>query len=234
MSELKIPVFPTVEATPETEQKPPYTPEEISRLLVHSFRFSQGDTILQEKLLELVAFNNQGRLTPDAIEKSVEPAAAIVKKIIFEPSVHSKLTGDVTTDEFIKSQVDVNAETLIHSIFKGERLNPDIGFVARGVISRDYKYMVLRDGGRYRQTPVKMAPGNDPYLSHFVYHGLLGKPTGMAEYDQVFRQIKDNYLNHYETWHSRAQYDSQEVIDAYMQHHPDQAQLLPDYQTVAA
>jgi hypothetical protein len=206
------------ELPPQAEVQAECSVQDVVKILIGSFRFSQGDNLLQRSLLSLVAWNNRGRISSDIIEAAFPIARDAANKIIRNSQLHTA-TGD--------SSAQVSEFTNYFKNCLGGS-PPDLSLVTRSVISRDYKFVVIR-GGRNRSGGDRVTPANDPHLSHFINYGLLGNSTGITEYDEIFKQIADTYKE------QRAEIDLacstnstyiSELIDTYIIHHPEQADAV--------
>lgn len=209
---------PVQELPPLAEIHKECSVQDVVKILIGSFRFSQGDSLLQKSLLSLVAWNNRGRISPDTIKEAFPIARDAANKIIRNSQLHT-VTGDAS------SQVLEFAEYFSKSL---DSSPPHLDFVTRSLINRDCKFLGSRSG-RDRSEGERVTPANDPYLSHFIYYGLLGNSTGTPEYDQIFQQLTDTYKKQSEEIAAKCREDKvfiETMFDTYITHHPEQADAV--------
>lgn len=68
--------------------------------------------------------------------------------------------------------------------------------ITRGVIDRDYRFIVMKEGRPRSPLSSSKSPALDIWLSHFRHYALLGNPARLSEYDSMFRDVKVFWDNH--------------------------------------
>ncbi len=104
-----------------------------------------------------------------------------------------------------------------------ENIVPEL---TRKILSRDQYYYDL--GGRPMRSVANNAdtpkPLEDKFLSHFCYYGLQGHPTGSAEFDKLFQEVRNYALGVLQEEEQKPAdiHDSiNQVITNYNIHHPN-------------
>jgi hypothetical protein len=207
----------TITAEHETHEK--YEVNDAIRLIINSFRFSQGDELLQRDFLKQVGYLVHGKLDPETVRQAIEPTTTAVEKIVSNSKLHSKANPALAREE-----VESNANFLAENINDQQ---PSNNLSATSVIWRDYKFLIDREG-RDRADTERRSPATDPYLSQFVYYGLMAQTTGSPEYDQIFAEAVKAYEEHVKPEHPDYKDMVNLLIEKYLSNHPDQIDLLPE------
>ena len=107
------------------------------------------------------------------------------------------------------------------------RTNLNIGSLAVSTINRDYRHLRLgkNSAGREREAVAKMTPYNDPFLSFWVYYGLLSESTGMPEYNAMFDAMVTDF-DEAQGYNEDCQSKAAALLDFHVQHHPEHAGRL--------
>ena len=100
-----------------------------------------------------------------------------------------------------------------------ERLVP---ILTKTIVGRDF-YFLATKGGRFRKPDISGNPALDRWISHTIEYALRGRRSGLPEFDQMFRDVR-NYITRNEI-DNVGTYDDKrklpEVISIYNEHHPD-------------
>src|SRR4051812_5693645 len=86
----------------EKETRDNYGVSDAVRLIVNSFRFSQGETMLQKNLLEQIGYYTHDKLDKATILQAVEPATQAVEKIVSNRNLHARSHSVLAKDEVIE------------------------------------------------------------------------------------------------------------------------------------
>lgn len=133
----------------------------------------------------------------------------------------------------IDAQINCSLEEM-QEIFatKPESLDSLIPKIARGLLSKDYNYLVDPGGGRPRgQKSNNGSLVTDPYTSYFIDYALLGRKTDREEFNTMFGRIK-NFVYHErssstDTWSTKIEPQLTPIITNYNNYHPKKKFALP-------
>ena len=108
------------------------------------------------------------------------------------PKLHYDVSREPDSEEGVRSQINKDLVAF-------QRTLNDTGFLPReimlrsvaiGLANSDHKYLVNRDGRFRIADPDKKATFfEDKYLSLVCYFVLEGNPMGLADYDEMFREL---------------------------------------------
>ncbi len=170
----------------QVEEKTPWTVEETVKLLIASYRFSQGDASLQKDLFESIVreFPNRELLARESDSEILEKAKILTEKIILGTgSQHSKFTtgGEEITADIIgadlKDQLDV-WRSVAHLNLKGLLGDYFIKRLLFSIIKRDRHFAVGAESQVQR---------GKSFLKHYV---IDGNPTGTPEFNIIFSKLR--------------------------------------------
>ncbi len=235
----------TLEQTPHLENLPPkYNRAYTARLLVHSFFFSQGSESLQDTILTFLVGRFGNNFDPQVINEAMEPASKAAYAIRSNERLHGTVIRDGiqenTTEEEAREELENLAIKLVavldeKDIYSQEGV--DISGLTNGLIYIDISRLGPHPsaGGRRRQASETVTMYSDSYLSQWVFFGLMAQSTGMLEYDEMFAEVVRHFRlssgdEEYKDWVDT----SAQLIDNHLAHHPEQAELLPDWVTSQA
>lgn len=166
------------EQSPEQVLEQPLTPEYAARLLFLSFKYSQGESDLQEAIFEYVrGLHPTWTVFPDRGEiwGSVWPMIQrFMKGGHHNPLETEHHEGEDTLNEELGS---------MQVVFERGPTQGRDGLVAEvtgKIVEREIKYI----GGRPSATDQ-----DRPFSSQLCVYGLLARDAGMTEYDEMFRDI---------------------------------------------
>lgn len=211
----------------------PFDVDEIARLIVNSFRFSQGfdgdDVPAHQQILQYIASQYRNKIDPNLIQDAVKPATETALKIITKRSLHPPVE-EASANAY--NQIDSYAN-LLKKFVKDKNCKSNMPGLTRVLIKADhvnlFGYVGKPQEGRQRE-PVpedEMVAAKDPFLSHFVFYGLMKRTTGVLEYDQMFADVVKEYeanINKDDDYHQQVQ----ELVRIYIGHHPETIELLPE------
>lgn len=170
-----------LEKSTESQEQEKYSPEYVGRLFFDSFRFSQGSPGVQKYIFQYLSRHFGDRLTPELIQQGVEKATPRIEGFV---SGGKHVTGVLNTADFtIRREKEKWIEVL-----NDEQAQVEIPDLLVSILKSDSSY-----GRRIRQGDyaAKHSRSDAPRLSQFVFYGLLGRTTGMPEYDAMFAELVD-------------------------------------------
>jgi hypothetical protein len=170
------------------------------QVMVMGFFLSQGDPYLQHCLYRyLHAVCPDWRVSEEmkiALQRQIQPVRKITEQGMHTTAYDPQDIINNLEAETNAMQLIFNGPGLLHSA-----IGPLIGEILTAIVARDYKYLV-EDGARPKgeehylhhllQYTSLYNPMKDPYLSHFCYFGILGKGTGIPEFNQMFDEIRQH------------------------------------------
>ncbi len=179
---------PTITKTPENwPEIERLSVDHAAMLIFLSFRFSQGSGGTQDAILEWLhlAFPSY-RLSQENIENVSNKIVEMSKKYILNNlkrhTTNNDPGGRPVTEDYIKKEVSdyVNSffVTLEGGVDNHLTRQQSLEKILTRIIERDYYYLIGQKG--------RPNGGMD---SQFVTYGIQRKPTGLAEYDQMFRDM---------------------------------------------
>lgn len=200
----------------------PYDAAQLARLFVGSFRFSQGRPRLQVDILAFLVARHGDRMTGDRLPEAVERATSTLLRVVGNRRLH----GPVTTadaDDLIRIQAgEWNSLVTRNSTARGE-----IRALAAGMAEADVEYLA-RDSGRPRMGAVDSngASWMDGWTGLLAYHSVLGRSTGMTEFDELFAAIRSSVLSSGST---PPPPPVPEALWLHFWHHPEDVARIPDF-----
>jgi hypothetical protein len=180
----------TVELAPVDQEKHKAFKRQLSKDFYLSFKFSQGNSPVQEYIYRALTdyYRSQPDYDPSYIrENSIDLQSKLMRFRL--PTSHTVKTSD-GRDFDPTSPSEASAFMAQSSRFvkvlnsKGDLLDDrdlNIETITRGLIRRDRVYQVAERG---YQAP-------DPHSSYFRQYVLLGEPTGSAAYDHIFARAAE-------------------------------------------
>lgn len=176
--------------------------EKVVKLLFSSFRFSQGDINVQEKIFQwLHAQYPSYKVSESNIDEIKKDLLKKTKSYVLSPKGHhtqvrktkTETGDDIPIDHgFIRKQVDNEASKFYNMLNSQENISIEqaVQEVARGIIEGDIMYLRSEEGGG---RPNKL----NPQMSQIVTYGLSAESTGVPEYNEMFKQVTDFVLNEF-------------------------------------
>lgn len=194
-----------VEQAPEEAIKP-LTPEYAARILFRSYEHSQGNAALQGLLFEYLhlirpkwQINDREEeivksLVKPRIMSYLSPEHAVHKDLLKPRSQENSDVGEL--EEKVMNSLSQELGSMRRILSSEEDLFiPDrpilIRKIAQGVIEGDLRFLKI---GRQRFGLDPKTPKVDPYFSFLVHYALQGNPTGIKEFDQMYKDIRQTTL----------------------------------------
>jgi hypothetical protein len=237
----------------------PLTVSYARRVLFLSYRFSQQNRGLQRSIFRYLHTIRPEWKIPDKDFK-VELADSAIKqftnyvipkhdvqmhpvngkhtqsgKRINEQDVYVSVNQEVTSMEQVFNDIEPDNPNSSEGIEwqlglhlrSAQQLLPSI--VSR-MLNSDY-YFLVEEGGRDRAGIPSTTPQADPWSSYVIDYGIQKYPTGLAEYDQLFSDIRSYIVSPERktdrAWNDNDAYILPELIDVYNKHHEQKAYLPP-------
>ncbi len=197
------------------------TKDHALELFHHSFTFSQGNPFLQNSLLQYISNEHPAwRMTDEVFQQvrndMIKKATAYLSftQINGSPIVaHPNYSGEI--EEEITDRLSEWKD-----ILNSPRLPVDIREITKTIIERDFKFLIDEQSGIPIGRP--RTHERNRFLSHICHYAWKGTPTGSAEYDELFKDIR-NLVDRGGLvdldWDEDARLTK--VIDCYNSLHPD-------------
>lgn len=90
------------------------------------------------------------------------------------------------------------------------------------LIDADWGYIVHQQG-RWHRNPDKGGIYNDPFLSHAIHYGLLGRGAHQPALTQMFARLQPVFTRHFQEDQSGL---ASAVTKVYVEHHPEDAEAV--------
>ncbi|TSC64971.1 MAG: hypothetical protein CEO22_643 [Candidatus Berkelbacteria bacterium Gr01-1014_85] len=187
-----------IEIETTVEEEAQLSTEHAAKLLYFSFYFSQGLPALQVEIFQWL-HQRYPSYRGDTLNKAqlLETLLRSVEKTVPEKATgpdganatHAGIDRHKVLSEIESYSVRLlgclNGEQ-VHSLLDYGQLTTSI---ATKMIRRDYHYLVERGSRpRFKQGD-RNGPMHDPFLSHVCYYALMGRPTGVPEYDHLMQAV---------------------------------------------
>lgn len=180
-------------------QESSLTPEYAAQLLISSFGHSQGSYDLQGGFFEVFhSLRPHWHISP-------EDVATITALTLLETVKHIKSANhaqDINTP--ILYELNLMIPAFQSALGKPDDPKPEIPNeykyrqalierITRDILDRDHKFLI-DDGGR----PRSHGYTEDPYFSYFRNYVILGQSTGLSEFDQMYQECQNYFIEHAE------------------------------------
>lgn len=194
---------------PEVGQRTDIPPDKAKRLFFQSFRFSQGQPLIQHIIFDYLHLVRPEWEMSDSLRQQVEAEVRqpIFRFITAKTTMHRKidffglpLDLDKGPDKaFFDLHFNDNIESNLKKMQQAFNMTwPfDMLNLTRLIIQKDFKFLYARNG-RPRDSDGKTGvyrPSLDPMLSHICYYGFEGNSTGEEEFDQMFKDVGKTALD---------------------------------------
>ena len=200
--------------------------KKAEQLLFLHYRFSQGNDNLGENILNYLHNRHPDwKISDEMAGQMVADLSPLVARYVTGgekgEAVNHKTRSQTGAEDDLKKRVRE-----MQQYFGQERVTPErflILSIVNDMVTLDDKYLNELNGRPNRSgSPDSGNPASDPYLSHLVHYGLLGKTTGSDEYDRMFREVRDFVA---EKPYSLDQQKLAAVITTHNKHHTEQITL---------
>lgn len=190
-------------ATKNPEMQNQLAPEYAARFLFHSFRHSQGYPSIQTHIFEYAHIIRPGWKIPKEEEKTIlEISKKMILSFIGQDGKHK--TGIVLHQALPSTNQDGQIEGQLDEMRKAfsEQTNlysdwKDIitAHIVRDIVVRDQDFLT-KENGRERSPGHSEKPLMDPWQSFIVHFGLNRNPTGIAEFDEMYADVRKFIITH--------------------------------------
>lgn len=225
------------------------TYKEARRLFFDSFRFSQGESELQDDIfVYLHDAHPDWQITPEITQRIREGLLPIMKdRVLIQNDAeagpfHGSYKGDI--EDFFE-QFNLALSGFVRIVNTGElrhagplrRKVPVVDRISKLILKQDKQFLVKRQGRAriVEGNEVKYNPDSDPWLSQLIYYGFEGNSTGSPDFDQMFADVKNWYLQNAVGDRTRAGRKRvsalQQVANIYYTNHP-QLEMPTELQTI--
>jgi len=202
------------------------TPDYAARFAYLSFRHSQGNQWLQR---QIVSFVHIIRPSWEVNESDVPAISIELNKllqsydIMREKGLH--VSNTVATSPHGTDQAVSRIVYLMKNFLKiDDEPKPTIVETIAAEIIRADHYFLTKENGRNKTSPDIKVPLRDNFLSHAIRFGLNGNPTGLAEFDEMYRDVKAHISSGRLDQESQGKFDK--VMEIYKTNHPEVAIMM--------
>lgn len=205
----------SVESIPQTEEE-----IAVHAMFRTSFRLSQGDPDVQEKLIKWLSLD--GHLDTVSVPTEMPAYIGGIKlpkrhtTNIEDGAVSANLTGTWNDLVEVKSTpVDPSRRTEI------------IESIVDEYVSSDMKYVEAGRPGRAAKGPVRTDSEQDPHASWIRRYIILGEPTDVPGFDALHQELRPIIIKAIDNVDVKDTYDNlirvrelQEIVTKWQMHHP--------------
>lgn len=207
-----------------------WTPEYAGRTLFLAFRFPQGNIPLQNDLFHYIHGIRSWTIPDDEFKADVvKHTQLLTRNFLFpetedagKPMPQRHSTEDIDT-ESMNEEITKILNNMIN-VFKEQKKAKEtlMPSIVHGMLNKDIEYL---DKGRPRGESKSSDPKKDQWSSFVIDYAMRGTKTGLAEFDEMFRDIK-GYIEKQQDeqtdeWKTNIEPRLTTVTNAYNQHHPD-------------
>jgi len=194
-------------------------PDYAACFIYHSFKHSQGNQWLQR---QIVSYAHLIRPLWEVKESDARAISIALNQLLQsydkmrEKGLH---VSNEATSPLGTSRAADQALYLMINFLKGENEpKPTIvEAITYGIIERDH-YFFAKPNGRNKTSPDINSPSRDNWLSHAIHFGLNGNPTGLKEFDEMYRDARAYILSRKLDQESQGKFDK--VLAIYTDKHP--------------
>ncbi len=197
------------------------TPDYAARFAYHSFRHSQGNQWLQK---QIVSYAHAIRPSWEVQQSDIPKISTALNTLLpsFEKMKQQGLhVSTEATSYYGTSRATDRILGLMEHCLKGESEPKEselkgeiINDISKAIINQDHHFLIQKYG-RNKIPPDINSPSRDDWLSHVVHFGLNGKPTGLKEFDEMYRDVRAHILS------GRLDQESQKKFDEVLQIYKD-------------
>lgn len=158
---------------------------QLARLIIGSFRFSQGRPELQVQILSHLVVQHGPRIRRELLPEATDRASRTLLRVAMNHRLHGPV-AETTARDLIATQVATLDELLAAPAPPPcEPLN-----LAVGMAEADLDYLG-RPQGRPRAGMIDAGRSSwiDPWTGLLAYHAVLRRSAGLAEFDAMFGTI---------------------------------------------
>ena len=215
--------------------------KELADFVFQSFYFSQGHSFLQESLIDYGRAFYGDRLTLlTPLDREEIRAQALKKALSWTVSgPHSRLNEEAVAEavenEIYEFETIFSGADVAYLLKRPPFTSAVDAQTCKMVIEQDYHWLLENSGRPGRHESSAHSELKDPYLSHIIYYGLLGRDARNPVMNQTFLRIRRVLLEglsgnpvvvntNSPTFFPRKKFN--EVLTVYLEHHPaEQAEI---------
>ncbi len=211
---------------------PVFLPLALAKQIVfRTFLLAQGNAAIQARLFEYVALCQPSWRIAEETLSDLTFQAVVAFNRFFAQGWHQQTRA--TTPHLIEEEVGEAVlalqYALDHRLAERELLLSELWV---DIVRRDHFFLVTKEGRPRSKSPHVAASPAAPYFSHLCQYGFGQIPVGLAEFDQLFREITRALQEHTAIFRrGMAQPDVPEqltqVIAVHNLHYPDALVVLP-------
>ncbi|HEU5379997.1 MAG TPA: hypothetical protein VFV38_31630 [Ktedonobacteraceae bacterium] len=211
---------------------PVFLPVSLAKNIVfRAFLLAQGNAAIQARLFEYVALMQpRWRMADEALSDLISQVTVAFHRF-FAQGWHQQTsaTAPHLLEQEVGEAVLALQYALAHSLVERELLLSELWV---DIVRRDHFFLVTKEGRLRSKSPHVTVSPAAPYFSHLCQYGFGQIPVGLAEFDQLFREITLALQEHTAIFRRRmAQPDVPEqltqVIAVHNRHYPDALVVLP-------
>lgn len=235
-----------------------YTDDQIARLILLSFRFSQGSEDLQEGILQHIAGNYRDKFSEiDPLPHSaVDRALSLAKRLVANSQTHAPVLLDemkegrteeeikILTEEEVTNEMEKRALTLNfyltsdESVWSFSRL-PTPQDKAQKMLWKEASFFIPQRFftpryNRPRETRLTSGPMGI-YTSHFAFYGLAGNDDGKNPrgHETPMEEFNSFFADItapsvLENLDDESRESLTKILSVHFRHNPDDVYLIPD------
>jgi hypothetical protein len=218
-------------------------------LIVLSYRYSQGDSVLGGKILSHVVHANTEIFPEGTIPgEAIDAAVPIVSEIHYR--THPQYARNQREPLSKPLSKDTVTESIAGQVANTESYNPSSReiqprSIAQHVLERDAIFLLDTNPSRGRDKPGRLPNGRNQaldgtFLSHYCYYGLTGHWPGSKEYKKMFAAISAPAVIRLIPEFDRTSREGPKPLDRFEQvllthfrHFGDDLDLIPDAKKAA-
>lgn len=203
------------------------TPDQayLMRVLFESFRHGQGSLEVQLQMFRNVASKHADWHLIDEQKSLLEKSFSVRMTKFFQPKenprLHRKVRGYIATVEEVIEQLQIRFnEDRNSTVF-------NINTFAGHLVGRDHFFTVQNKRRPRKSKKInERNPILDPYLSYVCYFGIEGNTTGIAEFDDLYSEVKEAILERPDVSVPQLRgRDWKKVVEKYVLTHPSKRPL---------
>jgi hypothetical protein len=224
-----------LELEPTSEADIKYTAKDIVKLVINSYRFSQGQPALQQAYFDFLLNKFGNRFDEAVVKEAIPQIINAAENILSNPKMHLKTEDDIT------HEVNNDLLELLEYVSKRRPIpKADITNITNNLVERDRMFLeveydpdALQPIGhedrfykerRPRAEQSHVTHHSDPFLSQTVFYGLMGQSTNSPEFNEIFKEVAEVCKT---TDNEEIREGVARLVKIHIRYHPDQRELLP-------
>lgn len=177
----------------------------LENILFNTYYFSQGTSDLQKDIMQYIhkirptwsvsdeigseVFSlNQDRIRRFLTHSQHSPVAAKPNHSVVHPAIEK----ETDIPEETQTRVEQFKDIVNGNYDNRESVSNLLNRITIRIIKRDFHWLYEKNG-RPRRHSNTTSPQTDPWLSHFFYYALEEHSTGIKEFDEMFRGVRNTF-----------------------------------------